>query len=275
MVKEVKDKMIDICKKYFFDEIFESNPEEVLSPMPDAEKYEILSKEESFRNSDNGMLMLPILSRKQEYHLFRKVNFLKWRIFNKKSPCMEDDFNKMRNIQSSIFSANILLVNYVVGKSKRYKVSKLYGAHITKAVFEEMTEVGYDAVLYAIKLFDFRKGFAFGTYAVNVINSQLANACRTTKNQVFNKTFITGKIPEKSYICDPCERASSNENIDFIRNLIEKLPERDKNIFLGFLDGKTCSQIAKEQGFGGAGTHLRRKKLIKKLRESLCEENFF
>ena len=171
-----------IPKKFYFDESFEKNgfAAHIMADIPLC-----------YDNVNHGELMKcsPLLSKKQELHLFRKFNYLRYRLVKltngiEKSdqtpspkPCkgqnlnllkesglrrLEDLILKIQEIRNVILKANTRLI---VKQAERF--SQYEGE------FEEMVSNGYCHIITAIDNFDFRRGFKFSTYCVNVLKTNL------------------------------------------------------------------------------------------------------
>lgn len=132
----------------------------------------------------------PVLKKDQELHLFRKFNYIRYRIvkmtngFPRKGPrlrpkpCkgrnlelmkesgiskLEKLVKKMNDTRNAILKANTRLV---VKQAMKYAE---YGSFD----YDEWVSNGYCHVLKAIDKFDHRRGFKFSTYCVNVLKTNM------------------------------------------------------------------------------------------------------
>jgi len=142
----------------------------ILSPMPDEVKY-LASIEPSYLSEEgedgsvNTMCSAPLLSKAQEQHLFRKINFLKYRAnyYRRRithNPTEElcdrfeldiAEFERIRNI---IISANLRLVISIIKKHR-----DLHNK------FHDRFSDGISYLYLAVDRFDYSYGWKFSTYA--------------------------------------------------------------------------------------------------------------
>lgn len=171
-----------IPKRFFFDESFEKNglASHIVSDVPIC-----------YDGVEHGNLLKcsPLLTKQQELHLFKKFNYLRYRLTKltngipecadkpSPKPCkgqnlrllresglrrLEDLIQKIQDTRNVILKANTRLI---VKQADRNAQSDLE--------YEEMVSNGYCHVMTAIDNFDFRRGFKFSTYCVNVLKSNL------------------------------------------------------------------------------------------------------
>lgn len=171
-----------IPKKFYFDESFEKNgfAAQIVAETPLC-----------YDNVNHGDILKcsPLLNKNQEFHLFRKFNYLRYRLVKltkgiEKSdqtpspkPCrgqnlkllresglkrLEELILQIQETRNTILKANTRLV---VKQAERYSQSE--------AEYEEMVSNGYCHIITAIDNFDFRRGFKFSTYCVNVLKTNL------------------------------------------------------------------------------------------------------
>lgn len=109
---------------------------------------------------------VPLLSREQEVHLFRKMNYLKYqasqriarldpeRPSNRLLDQIEELYQQSVEVKNQIIRANLRLV---VAMTKRY-------AHHSEPLFELVSD-GNISLMRAVERFDYARGFRFSTYA--------------------------------------------------------------------------------------------------------------
>jgi RNA polymerase primary sigma factor len=124
----------------------------------------------------NGEARPPMLSREQEAHLFRKMNYLKCRAdrlidqLNEESPSrvtiaeIERLQSEAQAVKNRIVEMNLPLVIFVVKKRIRA------GQELTELVSE-----GNLALIQAVDRFDFARGNRFSTYATWAIRNALVS----------------------------------------------------------------------------------------------------
>lgn len=160
-----------------------------------------------------------VLSKVQEQHLFRKYNYLKYRISkiskDKKTSrsFREKEINKriseITRIREIIIKCNLRLIV----KS----VCKLYPKDTFN--YEEFFSNGYLHMLRAIDHFDYTKNFKFSTYFVNVL---YRNLYRDKQNFFKNSLF---ELDEISCPSESISFTAQNEkyNIEFVGKLLDSL----------------------------------------------------
>jgi RNA polymerase sigma factor (sigma-70 family) len=138
----------------------------IIAQMPEYDKYqERLSQVESLRNSGHYDDILrptfetPLLTPKQEFHLFRLMNYYKYRAKKalERGRSAKAFIVKARAIRNQLTEANVRLA------PKAIKYNSYDGARD-----EDLLEA-YMAVMKAVDYFDYRKGYKFSTYCTWVI----------------------------------------------------------------------------------------------------------
>ena len=130
----------------------------------------------------NGEAKAPILSREQEAHLFRKMNYLKCRTerlssqVNKErpSPLVLAEIERLKSeaqaVKNQIVEMNVPLVVFAV--KKRIKA----GQDLSELISE-----GNLALIHAVDRFDFTRGNRFSTYATWAIWNALASKAESDR----------------------------------------------------------------------------------------------
>lgn len=192
----------------------------------------------------------PLLTTKQEYHLFRKLNFLKYkatRYYNwycrsnlaKLKKMFLQYFAEAQTIRNQIVCCNTRLAAQVYKKRKDY-----YGDDV-----DNLLSDCFANIIKAVDGFDFRKGFKFSTYCTWVLmNNSLRDHMADKK---FQETFASNvddvglnqKIDEKGL--DQETKAEREESISQdIVTIFKILHERDEreaavlSSYFGITDGK-------------------------------------
>lgn len=167
---------------------------EILGPMPEAEPG---SKRKVKPSGDLPFYLARLydtnlLTREQEQHLFRKMNFLKYRASKlreqldtnrPKSSLMdriEEDFQASEDIRNDIMNANLRLV---VSIAKRHA-----GADDSQ---DTLISDGNMSLMRAIEKFDFSRGNKFSTYATWAIMKNFARSIPDSHKQ--RARFRTGQ----------------------------------------------------------------------------------
>jgi len=203
-----------------------------------------------------GLYGDPLLTREQEAHLFRKMNFLKHQAARLRSAInpakakaadldrVEALLGEALAVKNQIIRANLRLVVSLVKKLR----------HPTQD-FAELVSDGYVALIPTIEKFDFSRGYKFSTYASWAIMNNLSRDFR--KNERRDR-FVTGyeamleAAPDHRN--DECQCELENEcRQEALRGMLGRLDDREREIIVSRfgLEGtreKTLNQLGKELG---------------------------
>ncbi len=174
------DNLLNIKIKYFYHPDFDekSKIDSILCDIPEKEKFDKERKKvESLRHSNKSLELRPcyeepLLTREQEYHLFKKMNYYKYRTkklidkLNSKKPCknlidqIELFIEKALEIRNQIANSNFRLASYILTKDfKKYRSSSS----------ESSLSDAFLDVIKSIDYFNFTLGNKFSTYCVWVL----------------------------------------------------------------------------------------------------------
>ena len=151
--------------KYFYEDCFEKNNRNTI--LADL-KLKGLNESDIFKCG-------PLLKREQEHHLFRKYNYLKYRLFKLTSLKIDRISEKsVENIESVI--EKIQQTRNIILKCNTRLVVKPATFCFEKDSFngEEFVSNGFAHLIKAIDYFDHRRGIKFSTYAVWVLKRNLS-----------------------------------------------------------------------------------------------------
>lgn len=254
-----------------------------LGPMPEAEKATRKAKMPSGLPPYLAALYeMPLLTREQEGHLFRKYNYLKYKAAklrdsldqaNPKASTMdeiEELYDKIVSAKNDIARANLRLV---VSIAKR---------HVTADQnFFELVSDGNMSLLRAIEKFDFARGNKFSTYATWAIMKNFARTIpgeykqrdrfRTSHDELFAATEEQRANPMR-------EETLQNDREQKIEKILRRLDEREQKIIIGRfgLDHSQEPQTLKEVGaeLGVTKERIRQIEMraLTKLRQAAKEE---
>ncbi len=255
----------------------------ILGPMPEAEtpsrKVKVPSGLPPYLAS---LYEMPLLTREQEAHLFRKYNFLKFKAtrlretldaLNPKAPTMDEIealYDQIIATKNDIARANLRLV---VSIAKR---------HVTADQnFFELVSDGNMSLLRAVEKFDFSRGNKFSTYATWAIMKNFARTIpsefkhrdrfRTSSDELFAATEEQRSNP----IIEETQQDIREEQIN---RILRRLDEREQKIIIGRfgLDHRQEPQTLKEVGaeLGVTKERIRQIELraLSKLRQAAKEE---
>lgn len=215
-----------IPKKFFFHESFEKNGRapHILADIP-----------LSFEGVDHGNILncSPLLNKEQELHLFIKLNYLRYRLIKLTvgfpkglkgpKPCKGQNLENLK--ESGVRKLEDLVAriqetrNIILKANTRLIVKQANKNAQSEFEYEEMISNGCCHVMKAIDNFDFRKGFKFSTYCVNVLKSNLwrdrTNAFKIRAPLEFSESINTA--PSRF------EADLSESNVEYNRRMIEKI----------------------------------------------------
>lgn len=148
---------------YMYHESFD-NPaasSDIMEPMPDFDDYK--RKSGSNKNPTHItpelilMTYLPVLSREQEVHLFRQMNFLKH-----KANQARDDYSPAYDYYRH---QAIELQKFLVSSNYRLLVNQIKRMQLVNTEIFDAVGAGSASLINATTRFDFSRGFKFSTYA--------------------------------------------------------------------------------------------------------------
>jgi RNA polymerase sigma factor (sigma-70 family) len=299
VINEVRaQRLLDLRLEYVPHPTFDdpANAAAILAPMPDIEDYE--AKRRAMRApKDVGaelapLYEVPLLNKEQEAHLFRKMNFLKYRASTLRDQFRKDsrdevDGAKVRtqtldeidallaeaeDIKKLLINANMRLVVNIAKK------------HIHQAdnLFELISD-GNLSLMRAVEKFDYGRGFKFSTYASWAIIKNFARSIPDEKTR--RERFLTGH--EEVFEVKPDMRGDEHEALatqeratHSVNRLLEFLEPREREIIrmrAGLDDhskGMTLEEIGQQFGITKERVRQLNARAMKKLREVAQEKHF-
>lgn len=199
----------------------------------------------------------PLLTREQEHHLFRKMNYLKaqaQRLRESIDPARvrASDLDRIEELQgealaikNQIISANLRLV---VSIAKRHVGPSNH--------FFELISDGNISLIRAVEKFDFARGNKFSTYASWAIMKNFARSIPVESHH--RDRFVTGHEEMFESAADPrsdeLELESAQRRMRLaVKGMLDKLDEREQRIIVSRfgIDAaaeKTLEQLGRELG---------------------------
>jgi RNA polymerase sigma factor (sigma-70 family) len=174
----------------------------ILGPMPGAETYEALRQQ--IRVPDDVApellpLYTPLLSKEQEQHQFRKMNFLKHQAaqlrYRLRFPthCMDASAAQTQALDAvTILQRQAKAVlGFLVNCNTRLLMS-IVKRYATRADnFSELLSDGHLLLISAVEKFDYSRGNKFSTYASSVILQNFARGIVKEKER--RRRYLTGR----------------------------------------------------------------------------------
>lgn len=252
---------------FFFLSIFsdETTAGLVMGPMPASDKLAEANPPRGLPAHLAHLWTVPLLTAEQEYHGFRKLNYLKYR-----SSCLESSLRScvgcaamladLKHLnQAAVEVRNLLIesnLRLVISLAKKYAVSNSLD-------LDELICVGNAALVRAVELFDFRRNIRFSTYAYHAIQTSIFGAyrkeSRVKRRFVANGTATVDSAVSDAGVSDVAELKALEARNQVIQ-LMEALDDRDKQIVMTRFginrkdNGVAFHVIAKEIGLSTTRT---------------------
>jgi RNA polymerase sigma factor (sigma-70 family) len=194
------DQNIEFIYHESFDDPVQAAP--IIAPMPDAEGFEESRRKLRIPKDAPPELIsnyeMPLLTKEQEQHLFRKMNFLKYRasrmLDEMTLPSGLINYAKLRvemldQIEASLKEAN--QVKELLIRCNMRLVTSIAKRHSGQAEnFFELLSDGNISLMRAVEKFDYSRGNKFSTYASWAIMKNFARSIPDEKNR--RERFVTG-----------------------------------------------------------------------------------
>jgi RNA polymerase sigma factor (sigma-70 family) len=253
---------------------------DIMAPMPGADEFEAKRREMKVPKDVPPELAslyeTPLLNKEQEQHLFRQMNYLKYRagkIRGKLDPArariqdlkhIEDLQNKASKLKDQLVGCNMRLV---------VSVAKKHAAQTDN--FFELLSDGNMSLLRAVEKFDYSRGNKFSTYATWAIMKNYARSIPDEKHR--RERYITGQ--EEIFEFAPDNRtdeqeclASAEQAAHRVNRLLEYLDPRERQIIRmrAGLDsnakGMTLEEIGQQLGITKERVRQLNVRIMNKLR---------
>jgi RNA polymerase primary sigma factor len=275
--------------EYIYHESFDDPDMEaaILAPMPGAEAFEASRRAMRIPKDAPPELFsnyqMPLLTKDQEQHLFRKMNFLKHRaakaLEDMKTPSGLIDFEKLRvetldQVEEDLKEAN--KVKELLIRCNMRLVTSIAKRHSGQAEnFFELLSDGNISLMRAVEKFDYSRGNKFSTYASWAIMKNFARSIPDEKNR--RERFVTGnedifdaaedKRTDEQEVIAAAEQATAKVN-----RLLEHLEPREREIIRmragldNGKDGMTLEKIGEKLGITKERVRQLNVRAMKKLR---------
>ncbi len=267
----------------------------ILAPMPNHEEYQ--AKKRSMKAPRDvppelaACYEYPLLDAKQEAHLFRQMNFLKYKASKLRDQLhLQNDeidpsriktatLDQIEALQEQANAVKEILINanmrLVVNIAKRH-------AGQTDNFFELLSD-GNMSLIRAVEKFDYGRGFKFSTYASWAI---MKNFARTIPDELHRRErFVTGHdevfeiAPDTR--TDEYEQVASKDRATYsVNRMLEYLEPREREIIRmragldSHAKGMTLEEIGQQFGITKERVRQLNARAMKKLR-TLAEKHDF
>jgi RNA polymerase primary sigma factor len=259
---------------------------EILAPMPNLSEFEAQRRQmRAPKDAPPELASLyevPLLNKEQEQHLFRKMNFLKYkagqlrarldpsRARTQQLKQIEDLQDRANAVKDQLINCNMRLV---VSIAKRHAAQ-------TDNFFELLSD-GNMSLIRAVEKFDFSRGNKFSTYATWAIMKNYARSIPEEKRR--RERYVTGH--EDLFEIAPDTRsdeqeclASAEQNSHRVNRLLEHLDARERQIIrmragLDNSEGMTLEEIGQQLGITKERVRQLNVRIMNKLRTIAREEH--
>ncbi len=279
------DQQIDYIVHESFDD--PAQAAHIVGPMPGADLFELNRSQMRIPKDAPPELIsnyeMPLLTKDQEQHLFRKMNFLKYRAFRMLEemtlPSGLINYAKLRvetldQIEASLKEATE--IKELLIRCNMRLVTSIAKRHAGQAEnFFELLSDGNISLMRAVEKFDYSRGNKFSTYASWAIMKNFARSIPDEKNR--RERFVTGneevfdaaedKRTDEKECLAAAEHATAKVN-----RLLEHLEPREREIIRmragldNGADGMTLEKIGEKLGITKERVRQLNVRAMKKLR---------
>ena len=262
-----------------FDQVWQQEAEqEILGPAPDDDRAAKPQAPAGLPPYLASLYEVPLLTPAQEAHLFRKMNYLKYKASRIRD--MVDPLRPQNRLMEQIeqcYAESLAAKNQIIRANLRLVVSLVKQQASSGGNFFELVSDGNMSLIRAADKFDFSRGTKFGTYASWAIIRNFVRSIpqeyrhhgrfRTCHGEVL--ASVTDDHP------DPREQESSQQhNEQHVATILKSLDRRERQIIIrrfGLRHGKeplTLKQIGREMGVTKERIRQLETRAINKLREA-------
>ncbi|HZW29539.1 MAG TPA: sigma-70 family RNA polymerase sigma factor [Isosphaeraceae bacterium] len=287
IINEMRARRILGTKLEFIDHASFAQPEHaeaILGPMPEPADGKPPRRPKAPKGLPPYLASLyevPLLDREQEMHLFRKMNYLKYRANQLRlkvdpSRARTSDLDEIERLQEEALAVK----NQIIRANLRLVVS-IAKRHVGPANnFFELVSDGNMSLIRAVEKFDFSRGNKFSTYASWAI---MKNFARTIPEENYRRDrFVTGH--EEMFEAAADNRTDEHEYEsalkrmqEAVKGMLGRLDERERKIIvsrfgLGGASEQTLEQLGRELGITKERVRQIESRAQDKLRKIASEE---
>ena len=257
-----------------------NNQREILGPTPECD---IPSKKSLVRGGMTPYIArlydVPLLTREQEAHLFRKMNYLKY-LARKLRETLDLDQPKVRLMDriEKLYEESVSIKNQIIRANLRLVVS-IAKRHVGPAQeFFELVSDGNISLMRAAEKFDISRGNRFSTYASLAIMKNFARsvsvALRHRDRFCTSRAEIFGTVEDTRTSQNEQESAQLRRDSD-VRGMLMRLDTRERQIIedrFGLIRGqepRTLKQIGAATGISKERVRQIQTRTLGKLRQAV------
>jgi RNA polymerase primary sigma factor/RNA polymerase sigma factor len=225
---------------------------------------------------------VPLLTREQEGHLFRKFNFLKYRATKLRNQLdLARAKSSLMDEIEALYDGAVALKNQIVRANLRLVVS-IAKRHVGQGDnFFELVSDGNMSLIRAVEKFDFARGNKFSTYASWAI---MKNFARTIPDEHRHRDRFRTSNSEMFYSTE--ERRTDQYELESAQNqrevqigrILERLDEREQKIIISRFgldhghEPQTLKEVGAEMGVTKERIRQIEARALSKLRIAAQEE---
>lgn len=227
---------------------------------------------------------VPLLTREQEYHLFRKMNYLKHKASRLRDSIGHDAGGKsaLMNEIEALYEQAVKVKNRIVQSNLRLVVSIAKRHLASSDDFFSLVSDGNMSLIRAVEKFDYSRGNKFSTYASWAI---MKNFARTIPNEFkhrdrFRTTTEELFLARQDERVDPYVEESAQRNRKReLSKILNRLDEREQKIIsarFGLERGSeplTLKEVGAEMGVTKERVRQLEARALEKLRLAAGENN--
>jgi len=240
--KRIMELPLDYIPNEMFEKVTPEQEKEILGPPPPAERPQRAARlPQGLPPYLASLYEVPLLTQEQEIHLFRKMNYLKYKASKLREQLRQEmDARKRPNRAlmdeiERLYEESVKTKNEIISANLRLVVS-IAKRHVGPAEnFFELVSDGNMSLIRAVEKFDYSRGNKFSTYASWAIMKNFARTIpdehryrerfRTSQNELFTLTQ-----DERS---DQVEQESNQLQREIqIQNILQRLDERERQIII-------------------------------------------
>ncbi len=254
-----------------------------LGPMPEPEKATRRAKRPAGLPPYLASLYeMPLLTKEQEQHLFRKYNYLKFKASRLRDQLdMESPKSAVMDEIESLHEQIVDIKNQIARCNLRLVVSIAKKRVTPDQNFFELVSDGNLSLLRAVEKFDFARGNKFSTYASWAIMKNFARTIpneyrqrdrfRTSHDELFDMTQEKRANPT-------LEETIQHDRLSKVNRVLQRLDDRERQIIVGRFgldhsqEPQTLKQVGAELGVTKERIRQIEARALNKLRLAAQEE---
>ena len=253
-MQRIMDLPLDFIPNDDFAKVRARKEVEILGPMPEPETATRKVRPPSGLPTYLASLYeVPLLTREQEQHLFRKLNYLKYKATRLRENLGKRPKTKDMEAIEKLYEQAVETKNQIVQANLRLVVS-IAKRHVTATEdFFTLVSDGNMSLIRAAEKFDFARGNKFSTYATWAI---MKNFARTIPSEFKHRDrFRTSQ--SEAFMGAPDQRtdryeleSAQSQREDQVNRILHHLDEREQKIIISRfgLDYENEPQTLKEVG---------------------------